>query len=202
MSSGTETTTLGKLVWIFTGIVPSRLKGGPEAPRYPVLNTKDVSFALPEPAELEQLALDDPTVQDRFGLKAGDIVLTARGSRVRAGVAREVHVGLIAGANLIVARPSAVIDPVVLATWLQHPKVQDRLLQSRSGVGTPGFTTRQLAALEIVVPSAGEQSELRTITELAARQYEAAVRSASLRKTLANDLVFDTLGSGIVGGRQ
>lgn len=199
MADNPSVATLGDFSTIFTGVIASRLVSEAGAPDYPVINAKDISQNLPSPENLDRLAVSQSRVVDRFGLRPGDVVLTARGVAVRAGVAREEHDGVLAGANLIVVRPDRQLQSQVLATWLQHPRVQDMLLEARTGAGTPGFTTSQLAGLKIALPSLDWQAELGEIVELADRHYEAALRAALLRRTLSADLVFDALNPNLVG---
>lgn len=194
--------TLGDFSTIFTGVIASRLASAEGAPDYPVINAKDISQKLPPPENLDRLAVSQRSVLNRFGLRPGDVVLTARGVTIRAGVARNEHDGVLAGANLIVVRPNRQLQSQVLATWLQHPRVQDTLLEARTGAGTPGFTVTQLAGLKIALPPLDWQDELGEIVDLADRHYEAALRAALLRRTLSADLVFDAFNPNLGGSER
>ncbi len=84
------------------------------------------------------------------------------GASIRAGVAGDEHEACWRGANLIVVRPGHQLQSQLLATWLQHPRVQEsallEMLPHRRG--TPGFTATQLAALGVALPPEDWQAEL------------------------------------------
>lgn len=188
-----RTGALAQLATIFTGVNPARVATSEAAPRFPMVSTKDVGVELTARSDLDEIALENASSAQRYGLAAGDVVVTARGVAVRAAVAEAQHDGVVLGGNLIALRPNPTLNSYLLAAWLQHPRTQRRLLEARTGVGTPGFTVAQLARLTLAVPTPDDQHDLAQLASLASRQQQAVLRAAELRRRFVDDLVFDAL---------
>jgi restriction endonuclease S subunit len=142
---------------------------------------------------LEVLNLDPLRDFDRYRVQERDIILTARGTVVRAAVVEPAQSGAVAGPNLIVIRPQPDLEPDLLAAYLRHPSMQTRLLAQRVGSVTLGFTTSQVAALKIAVPVLAHQQHLAQLVRLADAYYEKASQAAMARRDLVADLVLGVL---------
>ena len=90
-------------------------------------------------------------------LNRHDLVITLRGTLGRcAEFDNEYQTGFI-NAQLMIIRPSKLVSPSFLRSYLSHPQTQARLLHNKSGAAVPQLTAKQVAELEIVVPPVEHQ---------------------------------------------
>lgn len=178
---------------IFSGRPPNRLRPGARSRVTRVLNLRDVATRLSSVEGLEEIEVPDTDEARKLEIAAGDVVLTARGSSVRAAVAEVEHQGVLLGANLVAIRPLPALGAHMLAAYMRHPLVQARLLADFAGSATGGFTTEALRTLELSPPEEGSGAleEMAQAVEVYAAHLEAA---AALRRQAIVQVAFDRLG--------
>jgi restriction endonuclease S subunit len=128
-------------------------------------------------------------------LRAGDVVVTARGSLLKCAIVAKGHGGVLPTSNVIVVRPAPVLRPELVLALLRHPWTQNQLMRETSGASVPTLKVASIARLRLVVPAIDEQDELARLMALAEHQYEAALEAARLRRDLALDVVMRKLES-------
>ncbi len=188
MGHGT-TVALGSLGTVFSGLVLARAQSEVAAmEQIPVLVARDVGETLAPQDEIGRLRLV-PDAASRFHLHEGDVVITARGSVVRAAVATVEHVGVVLGPNLIAVRLGARLLPLLLAAYLRLPAVQGILLGVRKGAAVPALTVGDLNRLRIVLPPPDRQEALRRFVDLSTTYSATVARAAAARAAASADLV-------------
>jgi len=187
---------LGDLaITVFSGRPLTRLRAEDGADQAHVINLRDVTTRLPPRAELESIPVRMSGETARLAIKPGDVVVTARGSSVRAAVATEEHVDTLPGANLIVLRPRDT-SPHLLAAYLRHPDVQAHLFQEFAGSSTLGFTVETLRQLEVRDLPMEEANLLAQMSEAVEQYALHTERAAELRRRATTEAVFDRLWPG------
>jgi hypothetical protein len=182
-----EARRLRDLASIIAGSNPEHSHEATPAEGLPLLSLKDVNQTLTPVPELLEVSVAAARVK-RFQLRQGDVVVTTRGSTVRAAVVEPTHAGVIAGANLAIVRPDGSLPPLLLAALLREPGVQATLLGRTAGAVTPGFTIKALGDLEILVPSSERQGQLVEFLAAAGAYRKQMERALELRQ-LACDAV-------------
>lgn len=177
---------------VFSGRPLTRLRAEDSDELAPVVSLRDVTTRLPSRTELESVPVRMSGDTARLTIKPGDVVVTARGSSVRAAVATEEHLGALPGANLIVLRPRNT-SPHLLAAYLRHPVVQAHLLQEFAGSSTLGFTVETLRQLEVRDLPAAEAGLLAQMSEAVEQYALHTERAAELRRRATTEAVFDRL---------
>ena len=187
------TVTLGELAHsVFVGRSLSRIKLAPDAPATPVISARDVQDVLPPVETLETIqAVFNRDLED-VRLQAGDVVVTARGP-VRAAVVEDEHKGALAGPNLVVVHLDPGPLPYVLAAYLRHPVIQERLQASTRGTATTGLGVSDLRALPLRRPGAYGLETTSEIVVLTNRYAVAALTAVEKRRQLALRFAYDAL---------
>jgi hypothetical protein len=178
---------------IFSGLVFARVRELPSRAMRRVVEVRNVGLVLSPASHLSNLPLPNAIEVDRCRLAPGDVVITARGSEVRAAIATKEHEEAVLGPNLFAVRPGPALLPEVLAAFLRHQQTQARLLEKRLGSATPGFTLSQLATLPIEVPPLATQQVLASVVALADAYRLAVTQAAVHRQSVAADLVLEIM---------
>src|SRR6267142_5064454 len=118
----------------FTGMVLTRQLARGARTRMKIVGTKDIENGLLSPkGSLQEMVLPESLQTERFRLKTGDVVMTARGT-IKISAVNDDQSGCFAGPNLIVIRPGTQLHSALLLAFLRHPKTQDEI--KRRSVGT------------------------------------------------------------------
>jgi type I restriction enzyme M protein len=178
---------------VFAGRPVARLKPSDSTRSARVLGLRDVTRHLAPLSDLEAADAPDTEETDRLALEPGDVVITSRGSTIRAAVAGQDHAGVIVGANLIVVRLEPVLSPHLLAAYLRHPAIQRRLLADFVGSTTAGFTVESLRGLPIEIYASEDQQLLARLVEAVEAYADHVLAGAELRRQAALEVVFERL---------
>lgn len=113
---------------------------------------------------------------ERYLLRAGDLLLQARGHRHPvAVVAPQLH-GIAAMGVLVIRPKREVMLPAYLACWLNLPVTQARLSEGTArGTYVPFISKRDLAPFEVPVPPLAVQEQLAELDRL--RREEARLQT-------------------------
>jgi restriction endonuclease S subunit len=179
---------------IFMGIVIARQqKTGSRMARVRVAGVKNIEDGILSPKNvLDELSLPENSQIDRFRLREGDILLSARGS-MKVAVVRAEHERCIAGPNLVVIRPGSNLQPLLVLAFLRHPLTQEIIYRKSVTTTVSSINVKTLASLEIVVPSKQDQISLSRIVHLAEKQFVLARRVSDLRRRLGQELAVRAL---------
>jgi restriction endonuclease S subunit len=164
------------------------------ADEVPVLSIKDINQPLTPVGDLPKIQVAPREIQ-RFEVRAGDVVVTTRGTTVRAAVIEPSHAGTIVGLNLAIVRVGPQLAPTLLAAFLREPHTQETLLRNTAGSVTPGFTLKALGGLSIRVPSPERQKVLVEYLAAADAYRNALSRALELRQLASNALIAKELSA-------
>jgi len=140
---------LGEIAHIFSGRPAKRPADGDTPHVARVVGLRDISRRISPLSDLEAVEIADGEDVARSALRPGDVVVTSRGSNVRAAVAQREHDGVLAGPNLIVVRLEGEVPPELIAAYLRHPLISAQLLREFVGTSTAGFTIESLKRIEL-----------------------------------------------------
>lgn len=181
--------TIGALAEvIFSGRPTSRMKAVPGGKPVRLLTAREVGFVLAKIEAFERLEVDLASDLGAIGLKAGDIVITSRGT-LRVAVARPEHVDAIPTANLIIIRLKQPRFANVLATYLRAPSMAWRLQLGSVGTATVGFGLQDVKSLPVALPDEEQIGALNNLVELTDRYAEAVLHSVENRRLVAQEMV-------------
>ena len=184
---------LGDAAQIFSGR-PIRRAGDTEAFRsVRIVGLRDIGRQITPPTELEEARVSETDDSSRSALRPGDVVVTARGSNVRAAVATPEHEGVLAGSNLIVIRLEADIPPEMIAAYLRHPEISARLLRDFVGSSTAGFTIDSLRRIELELTAPDCAAQLAELVKRVDAYADHQRKVIELRQTAADEAIFTHL---------
>jgi len=158
-----------------------------------IVGTKDIENGLLSPkGSLQEMVLPESLQTERFRLKTGDVVMTARGT-IKISAVNDDQSGCFAGPNLIVIRPGTQLHSALLLAFLRHPKTQDEIKRRSVGTTVQAINLDSILSLKIVVPPQTDQPTLASIVQLAERQYSVGQKILDLRRSLAQELAMKAL---------
>lgn len=181
---------------IFSGIYipdPASRQGEPIS----IIHVKNVDLRLSPRDQLDVVYCSNATLSSARRIQTRDIVVTARGTTIRAAIAEPEHDKTIAGPNLIVIRPSETLGPHIIVGILRLTATRNLLLSERRGAATKGFTIKQLEKLMIDVPERQLQQRLESLIRMVDEYYLALTTAATLRKDAADQLLVELLNPSI-----
>ncbi|MTJ06191.1 restriction endonuclease subunit S [Anabaena sp. UHCC 0204] len=120
--------------------------------------------------ELSTSQLDSSNLS-KYRLQTDDVVITIRGTPLKASVVKDQVKGCLPNQNLAILRPAKNLNPVFLAVLMRSKWLETQIsgLYSQS-IGTQLLKISQLRELEIPLPSLDRQNQLAQLF-LAAEQY-------------------------------
>lgn len=193
---------LGEIAHIFSGRPAKRASDGETAITARVVGLRDISRRISPLHALEEIQIADSEDAGRSALRPGDVVVTARGSNVRAAVAQRDHDGVLAGANLIVVRLDGAAPPELIAAYLRHPSISSQLLREFVGTSTAGFTIDSLKKIELGRPDDECAALLAELVVRVDAYAEYQQRVIELRETAADESIFLHLSPEAVGSSK
>jgi restriction endonuclease S subunit len=147
---------------------------------------------------LERAGVQSAVRRDRAVVRDRDVLLTARGTSLRAAVVPAETEGAIASANLLVVRLKPELLPEVLVAFLETAAGRKQLVAhaTASAVGAFVITPKALSRLEITVPPMSIQIELAAFVRAGTESIRAAERVLDLRKELVRGVIEDVFHRG------
>jgi hypothetical protein len=135
----------------------------------------------------ETEAFDATPALDKATVRAGDVMLVARGARMRVAVAGHGVEGAVASANLMLLRPQPdVLLGAALAWWLVSPDGEAALAHANRGSALlPSLSVRDVLGLEMPVPPLAVQHQLAELLEAWSATARAERRASEARAQLA-----------------
>lgn len=182
---------LQKIGEIFQGITLSRYaddNGRPER----VVSLSDLEYLYIERnPSVVQLRLSD---LERYRIKTGDVVISNRGTLLKASVVTDKLEGSLASNNVAVIRPIVEIDPVYLAVLMRSKWLEQQLatlyLQSSTIQLIP---ISQLRTLKIPLPNLETQNKLAQLFLATERANRITLEILDTRNNLSEFALFQTL---------
>jgi hypothetical protein len=181
---------------LFVGMPVSRhqAKEGEQAVREPVLSVGDIEEGQITPREQLMAAALRPGALDRFRIQEDDLLVSCRGTLLKAARVSADAAALLVSSNLIVVRPGEQLLPAVLLALFRSAAWQSQLrLRARSSSGLLQLTVRDLESLSVPLPPRELQQELAELIEAEEAHHQAALRAVALRRALVDAMVTDIL---------
>jgi restriction endonuclease S subunit len=127
-------------------------------------------------------------------VRAGDIVITCRGTQLKVASITAPSEGALISANLIAIRAGAELLPAVLLAFLQSPAGQKALLHyGRSSTSNILLTPKAVGQLAIPVPPLAVQKQIAALINSAEQSYVAAIGAAEQRRAIAHAVAVNLL---------
>jgi hypothetical protein len=188
-----QLTPLKDLASITAGISATRLPSGAgDGAVFPVISLSDVDKEVRPREELATVSTLTAAA-DRFRVRVNDVVVTTRGTDIRAAVITGSHDGAVAGANLAIVRLKDALLPSLLVAFLRQPQTQEALLRTTVGASTPGFPLKTLEEVRIRVPPKQRQVMMSQMIEATEGYREAMTRAVQLRVNAWNETITQEL---------
>lgn len=181
------TLPLGEVATVFAGLSTTR-RTADRAPELPIISVADLDgTGGVAPAEaLDRLPLEPGPSLENYRARAGDILLTGRGTLLKAGLVGPETAGAVVSGNLIGIRVDpAHLLPGALVAWLCCSGGQAALttrIQATSGL--IALTTALVRSLPVPVPSQDKQARAAALFEATRQSHTQALRAADARMRL------------------
>lgn len=187
-----EISKLGSLASVFSGVGVSReetiVRPGP---RLPVIGVRDLQDGrVAEREALDTVGFMSPTTAAGYAVELDDVLLTGRGTLLKFGLVGQETAGAIASANIIVVRPGPDVSGGTLFAILSSDVFRPKIEVLRRGATTLlSLSPKDLAKLEINLPSLSEQQRIAALVKDAQIAYRTAIEAAEIRRSIARRLI-------------
>ncbi len=189
---------LGDVSQVFVGMPLSRhpvAEGDVEA--IPVINVRDLDDGrIIDPTHLEVRIQPRGDASDRYRVRAGDVVITCRGTQLKiAGISNESN-GMAISANLIAVRTGPELLSPVLFAYLNSPHGRAALMgRSRSSTLSLALSAKGIGRLRVPMPPMEAQKQIAVLVAAAEDNYTSAIHAANQRRTIAHEVAIRLLMS-------
>jgi hypothetical protein len=184
---------------IFVGVQPAKRKPPPgETQEHVTVSVGDIRQGTVAPlGDLSTTALRlDPHEVRRYGIAAGDILLSAKGTQLKIARVFPESTGAVATATLIVVRPGPrLLAPVLFAFLSSPPTMASILALGRRSVATTAWSMKDISALPVPVPPPPVQQAMKELIDTGEQYFRVAVEAATLRRDLVRTVVMDAFHS-------
>ncbi|MBV6418699.1 MAG: hypothetical protein CMLOHMNK_03629 [Steroidobacteraceae bacterium] len=157
----------------------------------PMVNVRDVGPHGIAPVDaLEHMSLSKGSRAERYTLRAGDVVVTARGPQLKAAVVTAKTAGALASANLLVVRLTPELLPTTLVGFLWSAAGAAQIKElSRSATSMLSLNAKALGLLRLPVPPIAIQERLADLISSAEQVEASAQRALQIRKRVTQALI-------------
>jgi hypothetical protein len=159
--------------------------------RLPVIGVRDLQDGAVAAREtLDTVGFLSPTKAATYAVQADDVLVTGRGTLLKFGLVGDETAGAIASGNIIVVRPSPDVTGGALFAILSSDVFRPKIEVLRRGATTLlSLSPKDLAKLEINLPSLNEQERIAALVKDAQIAYRTALEAAEIRRSLARRLI-------------
>jgi restriction endonuclease S subunit len=184
---------LKELVQIYQGVTLNRYQddhGSPER----IINSRNLEQIYIS-GELSTAEMNTSSLS-QYRLHTDDVVITIRGTPLKASVVTDEVKGCLPNQNLAVLRTKGQINPVFLAVFMRSKWLEQHLVTLYSqSVGTQLLKISQLRDLEIPLPNLNTQNELAQLFLAAERYTQITLETLETRNNLTQ-LIFSQILEG------
>ena len=138
---------------------------------------------------MEEVYLSPTKNTDRYLLRAGDVVVMARGSAIRVSLVDKAleQKRVVASANFLIIRIDVgKVQPEVLVAYLNSVVGQAAMLSLSTGAAIQHIPTSKLRNLQIPVPVKSLQNQITNIFHASKEAYKATLALAEQQKKTAS----------------
>jgi len=159
--------------------------------RLPVIGVRDLQDGAVAPREaLDTVGFSSLSKAATYAVQADDVLVTGRGTLLKFGLVGDETAGAVASANIIVVRPCSDVAGGALFAILSSDVFRPKIEVLRRGATTLlSLSPKDLAKLEINLPSLNEQERIAALVKDAQVAYRTALEAAEIRRTLARRLI-------------
>ena len=159
--------------------------------RLPVIGVRDLQDGAVAAREaLDTVGFSSPSKAATYAVQVDDVLVTGRGTLLKFGLVGDETVGAIASANIIVVRPGPDVAGGALFAILSSDVFRPKIEVLRRGATTLlSLSPKDLAKLEINLPSLSEQERIAALVKDAQVAYRTALEAAEFRRSLARRLI-------------
>ena len=185
-------TRLFDVAEVFAGIGVSREETvARPGERLPVIGVRDLQDGAVSAREgLDTVGFSSPSKAMTYAVQADDVLVTGRGTLLKFGLVGDETAGAIASANIIVVRPGPDMTGGALFAILSSDVFRPKIEVLRRGATTLlSLSPKDLAKLEINMPSLNEQRRIAALVKEAQIAYHTALEAAEIRRSLARRLI-------------
>ncbi|RVH97635.1 restriction endonuclease subunit S [Sinorhizobium meliloti] len=181
---------LGDVARLFAGASTSRSEN-PDGIHFPVVGVRHIDDGLVTPmSELDIMSFPSDARALPFQLQEGDVLVTGRGTVLKFGIVGAETAGAIASGNIIVVRPTPPVRGEVLFAILSSEGFRPKIEVLQRGATTLlSLSPRDLAKLEISLPTIEEQNLISEFVRADLATYSAAIHAATARRALARGVL-------------
>ncbi len=141
---------------------------------------------------LKQVLVQVPKSQ--YLLQVGDVVMTLRGTPLKAAVVMKEVEGAIAGQNLAVFRPQPILDSVYLAVLLRSQWMKSKLAKFyMQSTGTQLLKLSQLRELQIPLPDLETQQKIGKLFLKIEEANQIALQEIKTRQNIAEGILVNAI---------
>ncbi|MGO8189487.1 restriction endonuclease subunit S [Rhizobium leguminosarum] len=183
---------LSDVAKVFAGVALSReetvMRPGE---RLPVIGVRDLQDgAVAARAALDTVGFSSLSKAATYSVQEDDVLLTGRGTVLKFGLVGDETVGAIASGNIIIVRPGTDVTGGALFAILSSDVFRPKIEVLRRGATTLlSLSPKDLAKLEINLPSLNEQNRIAALVKDALIAYRTALEAAEIRRSLARRLI-------------
>lgn len=125
-----------------------------------VVNISDLSEGVVDYTTVKEMNVRTTKKTEENHIMAGDVLVTLRGTDLRAALVDEKSSGAVISSNLLALRLKKTIMPEIVVAWLNSPQGQ-QTLNTRSGGGIiQGIKISEMMEISVPVPSPEIQREI------------------------------------------
>lgn len=178
--------------------ISSRAREAVRGDDFRVVHVADIVHADDGTYELRRLRLACSRPHES-AVRAGDIVMAARGFVACAAVAPHSWDGALLSSNVVSIRPTGLLDADVLL-FLLGTKEARGIYERRSGSGALMLSPRSFDSLHIPVPDASRQAVMSELLRLRRREATLVARLIERRARMVNAMLLRSVTESANGG--
>ncbi len=185
---------LKELARIFSGApIYSIAKLSAEGNDIPLLNIKDIAGGTIATQNLSYVSADNFKNVDHYLARPGDVLITCRGTQLKAGVVPAGINKALITANLIGIRLTGEILPEFLAAYLQTEDGQKELLANATSTVQLVLNIADAEKIKVPVLPRAMQEKIAGLINVADEQYRLNMEMANLNRKIAHQVLTDML---------
>ena len=185
---------LKELVKIYQGVTLNRYQDDPGSQER-IINSRNLE-QIYIGGELSTVQINASTIS-KYKLLIDDVVITIRGTPLKASVVTDEVQGCLPNQNLAILRPNREnLNPVFLAVLMRSKWLEQHLVTLYSqSIGTQLLKISQLRDLEIPLPNLNTQNKLAQLFLATERYTQKTLETLEVRNSLAQ-LTFSQILKG------
>lgn len=183
--------TLGDYATIFRGkAVPSSLIA--DDGNIGIVNIADITDLGIEYDELDKYPDDERKIA-RYLLQNDDVLISARGTKIKVAVFHVQDFPCIASSNLIVIRPDAKLDGTYLKLFLESTVGTKMLKSLQRGASIMNINYSDVPGLEIPLPPIEKQRQIAVNYIFQLSSYQQSIRLAEVTWKMQKEQIYESL---------